>query len=205
MVDYRRYIRKKELAYFTIEFDQEITEALVIKMLILFDNYFPKYLISDDNDFAKAVGKYHWKEFVLYKNLFSDENMPSYYLMTPLFIQENNIVNIVHFDNSITFALFFRKNIQNKNSILISFYVNLYTDIINRFDPKDTDGIRKIKEDQSKAAKKNRFILTQFLRELESFLKGEIVEYLSDYTLQQGSVFKYGINEDAKMNETDAI
>lgn len=181
------YTRKKELFYCTIKFSKALDESLLLKVFILLDKFYPKYLLSGDSD---EEGK-DWKEYLIKSN-FTDIIWETFYISPPFFLQKGNDTKLALIRDGISFS-FFKGNTGEQNSLLINLYADLVTDKVLMVNETGY-----YEEDQSLAAPKNRVVLANCLKNIENFLEGDIVEYITDYHLTPDSIYKYGIKEIAR-------
>jgi len=185
------YSRKKELFYCTIKFKKNFDEVLLIKSMILLNKFYPGYEIYDDSDINEVL--LNWQELVLKRTFtFDKEGLKTFYVAAPFYIQNDNEVMICKVRDGITFSIGW-----DDKGNCFDFIFNLYADVITNKVYFYESG-KYIEKDQSKAAKKNREILCDFLKALEDFLEGEIIESISDNYLAPDSVYKYGIKENAR-------
>ena len=188
--DYNNYSRKKELFYCTVAFSKKIREPLILRFLILLGKYYPNYLICKD----PCEQQLDWKDFVEKKSLKIEKGRDlTFEISPPLYIQAGEgELKCPSINNGFEFV--FNEGVhQKKNFLLFNLYADLFTDKVYVF----KEG-RYIEENQSIAASKNRKLLSSFLKAMESFLDGEIIEFITDNHLTSESIFKYGIKEDAE-------
>lgn len=183
------YSRKKELFYCLFEFNKTLDEALIIRFLILLDKLFPEYELYVD--FKEVLSG--WRDLILKNRFkFDKSRLMTFYIAPPFYIQESEVVKIYHIKDGVTFSFAWDKTKECYNLIF-----NLYADVV-------TDKVyflqrgKYIEKNQSVAAKKNRKLLSDCLKETEKFLSGEIIEYFIGYHLAKDSGYKYGIKENAR-------
>jgi hypothetical protein len=193
MNDFLQVGRKKELFYITLEFDREINDIMLLETLMLTDKYYSGYKITTKFGEEKEI----WHDAVFagkISNMLKEKCDIRFHFDMPYFFQKGNHVTKKFVTDSCSISLINHSDSDEKNSLLFHLYADLFTDIVYVPTPpdwKDTEWYQK------KAAQKNRKILSDFLKALESMLEGSIVESLSDYHLNPNSIFKYGIKEDA--------
>lgn len=192
MKNFLQFGRKKELFYCMIEFDKEINVTTLLEVLILFDKYYGGYKV--DTEFGEE--KETWHDFVIagkINNAIKEDT--TFYFDLPFYLQNGNHVTKKIVKEGCKISIFLGKEENSeKNSLLFDLYADLFTDIVYVLTPSNP---KYAEWHQKKAARRNRKVLSAFLKALESMLEGNIIEYSSVYHLNPNSIFKYGIKEDA--------
>jgi hypothetical protein len=181
------YCRKKELFYCTFRFNKALDEMLLLKLLILVDKYYPAYSIGTQYESPKMV----WNDFAVNTSFKAAEWMnKSLCFKAPFYLQNEDELEIIDLNDGFRFA--FHNDLNGQNYLLFNLYADIFTDIL--YIPTETG---YFEEDQKMAASKNRRVLSDCLKSIEALLNADIIEFFTDYYLTPGSIYKYGIKEDA--------
>ncbi len=185
------YKCKNEIFFCFYEFDQEISDLLVVKIFVLLSKYYPGFEVSM-SDFYNVNENTDWRNVVLNSNSFFLGYTTVFRINVPLYYQKNESeIEQIFIDEGI--SIFYGvEDTTGRNSLGVDFYANLYTNEIYKWEDS-----KKIPIDQSLAAPKNRIIMTDFLKELEVLLDGEVTESLSPFYLSEEHIHKYGIKDAA--------
>ena len=184
---------KNEIFYSYYEFDKILDEELVISLFVLFNKYYPSYKIihADFNDIEEVL---KWEDFILNDYKIISKHDMSIWLDVPFCLLKEDTISLPKaLRRGVSFFYGLEED-GTRNAVGINFYGNVYTNIRHDFDPENRV---YVPVDQSACAKKNREIMTAFLKELEILLEGEITEFLSPFYLDEKYIFKYGIKSDA--------
>lgn len=183
------YTRKKELFYCTLEFSRTLDESLISRFLALMSEYYSNYYVSTDYQGHKVA----WESFLINFTFEFDKGKGYYLHISPIvYIQRKDEMLFTSANDGIVLSFSWDSKKECFN-LLLDFYADVVTDKIYFF-----ENGKYYEEDQSIAASKNRRILTNFLKAVEVFLEGEIVECITDNYLTKDSVYKYGVTEDAR-------
>lgn len=203
-------LKKDYIFWFFFECKKDINYRYITKVLFIFNKYFGEFKVIYEstitNDSDLFLDFIDWKELFLnnYK-LCPDENLKnSNYewdvdlnckvtLFTKNFFTNKNELKLIE-KVKITWG----KSLGCKNSFfMLSFYTDVFTD--KNYDEewnieKQKWDIRVL--DESEAARKNRKILHDFIKEVEEKLDIENIEVESE-VLDEKYIYKYGIKENA--------
>lgn len=188
----RNLIREKEVLSIFIEFDQSISNGLILQVYILINKFYPSYKIKsiDHNTITPGM---HWEDLILGNFKLTSEHSMIVNLTIPLRIQKDDSGEcFTHYMDAMCIYYGLEES-TNRNSIGVELYGNVYTNY--RYDYILADN-SYIAVNQIESASYNRRIFTKFLIELEAILDGEVTEYLSSY-VQDNGIFRYGFTESA--------
>ncbi len=193
----RRLQNEKEIFNVFFEFDQEITKEFIVGILVFINKYYPSYKIKEA-DWNERPLNQDWADFVLGDYTLVSEHDFLLTLNVPLYVQNSkNDELLLEICDEVILIYYGREESTNRNYLGIDFFGNVYTDI--RYD-WDNEKREDVAINQATAAKKNREIMSAFLKGLEVFLDADITEYLSPFYLDEKYIYKYGIKEDAILN-----
>jgi hypothetical protein len=176
-----------------------ISEVDLLKIFVLINKYYPSYNFLSD-DFADEHKK--WEDYILSNFEYRPNNINNINLGVSVFVQksDNRVIEIISEDDGLELIY----GTDDGIPILgIQFYHYVYFDE-NYVYLDDTDNIlcknKMVVVNQSIAAKKNRNILKQFLKEMEILIGADIYHFEGGKRFSDNHVYKYGIKEDAVLN-----
>ncbi|WP_445711795.1 hypothetical protein [Flavobacterium sp.] len=168
----------------------------LIKTLILINKFYPSYTYKSGNlDIKKDYNdQIKWEDIILNDIPFDRYPYLDLYFNIPIFIQVENQINLINsIENGIGITL--EEDERFGLVFIINIYPNVYTNVnyYSKYD-KITGKWYSVELNQIKAARKNREILANFLKELEGILKVEINNYES-IPLNNDFIYKYGFKD----------
>lgn len=192
-----RFMYKNHMLDFILPVTKEIFKFQEINILVLFNKYFPSYVLRQYDLECK------WEDYILENEKIKFDwginhvyfNVPFYYNIGDSFY----VTNISENGASITFDL----DHDDQQVCILVFRPNVFTNknFIDKYD--EGKGWSKIWVDQTISATLNRKILSDFLKELEIILDTEIIEISSGY-IDQKYLYRYGVKDAAVLDYPDA-
>ncbi len=184
------FISKHET--FAIEVDflaGEDNNFSVVKVLALVSKYYGSYglkLSEPSSVTGKEISEFlRWENLLLYemRNIYESERFLAY-LELPFFVEFEKDIKNVTLREHVTYS-------KDRKGFSLTFYPKVFTDEIYVWEKED-----KIYISQAKAAKINRQLLREFLKELEKVVEGKITNYWS-VNIDSKYLYEYGIKEEA--------
>lgn len=161
-------------------------ETNIIKLLLIISKHYPKYQIRQI-----AV-----KDFNNWEAVYLSGKITSYFTVRfQFYYMENGLLNFGFVNDCMTVDIDDPKT-SDENLTSITFNFQPVVDKFNYIILNEFGDEIIIEEDQSEAAKLNRSIISDFLKDIESYY-GEIKEYNSSGVIDIQYLYKFGILENA--------
>ena len=187
-----RFLYKNHMLDFILPATKQIFENKEIKILVLFNKYFPSYKLRQYNMECK------WEDYILENENLKIEWRDSHvYFDIPFYY---NIEDKLYITNSPEngASIYLEVDQNDQKVCILTFRPSVFTNrnFVDEYD--EGKGWSKIWVDQTISATINRKILSDFLIELEQILDTEIIETTSSY-INKKHLHKYGMKEDAEI------
>ena len=170
-----------------------IKEKDLIKVFLLINKYYPQYYIKSDDYISERKS---WEEYLISNFNYIPSSFNSIFLSAKFYIQneKGELMMIEPEDDGIEIIY----GSDNDSPVFgIQFYPYVYFDLNKIYYRDDDSSVIKFKMvDQSLAAKKNRAILSAFLKDLEELLNTNISFFQAGKKYSPNYVYKYGFKED---------
>jgi len=186
----QRYVYKNHMLDFILPISKVKFKEKEIKVLTLFNKYFPSYKIM------KLNIERSWEDFILYNEYlkFDWDSQICTYFQIPFYYNIGNDIQITNASENGA-SIFLEIDQDNQEVCILTFRPNVFTNQ-NYIDVYRNKSWEKIWVDQTKSATLNRKRISSFLEEFETVLETKIIEATSGY-INKRHINMHGVNEDA--------
>lgn len=189
-IRYNYIIHQGKKAVFSVSFDidEAISEKMLLKIFILMSKHFPGYIFYRDDFIDKEM---KWEEYLLKHFTYRPQEFNNIAFDFNVYLQDCKDVFLMKTVQSGIEIVYGTD--EGKPVLIFDFYPYVYF-TKNTLIPEEI-------YDQSIASQKNRLILRGFLMDLEELLGTNISFFEGGYRISKESLYKYGIREDAVLDD----